>query len=187
MKLSELMTKHTPDPSFEGFVTNDDMVLAVDISGGKNTDPGSYVVVQMGISGLDAQNNPVTVDKKYIRAGQSTTKTGNQRSFKVSGDRYVGDPFQDYACSPKIMQGVGQTVVVPYVYFCVLNGKGEKGTVSIITNSDASGSAGENAGIDIELKKVAAAPVEWTYEPAPSGTDGGSDEPDEGDQGEEEV
>ena len=173
MKLSELMTGRSPDPNFEGFVTNDDMVLAVDISGKEDTDPGDFVVVQMGIDGLDAQNNPVTADKQYIRAGKSTTKTGNQRSFKVGGDRYVGDPFQDYACSPAIMQGVGQAVVVPYVYFCLLNGKGEKGTVSIITNSDASGSAGENAGIDIELKKVGAAPEVYTYAAAPAGNEEG--------------
>ena len=163
MKLSELMAKHTPNPDFEGFVTNDDMVLAVDISGKAETQVKDYVVVQMGIEGLDAQNNPVTVDKQYIRAGKSTTKTGSQRTFKASGDRYVGDPFQDYACSLAIMQGAGQAVIVPYVYFCLLNGKGEKGTVSIITNSDASGNAGENAGIDIELKKVGAAPVDYTY------------------------
>lgn len=163
MKLSELMAGRTPDAAFEGFVTNDDMVLAVDISGGKDTAPGDYVVVQLGIDGLDAQNNPVTVDKQYIRSGQSTMKTGNQCSFKVSGDRYVGDPFQDYACSPAIMQGVGQEVVVPYIYFCLLNGKGERGTVSIITNSDASGAAGESAGIDIELKKVGAAPEAYAY------------------------
>lgn len=169
MKLSELMKGRNPNPDFEGFVTNDDMVLAVDISDEKTAEPGDYVVVQMGIDGLDAQNNPITMDKQYIRAGKSTTKTGNQRSFKVSGDRYIGDAFQDYACSTKIMQGVGQTVIVPYVYFCLLNGKGEKGEVSIITNSDASGSAGENAGIDIELKKVSAAPVEYTYE-APEDT-----------------
>lgn len=170
MKLSELMADKTPNPDFEGFVTNDDMVLAVDISKAKDTAPGDYVVVQMGIQGLDAQNNPITVDKQYIRAGQSTTKTGNQRSFKVSGDRYIGDSFQDYACSISIMQGVGQAVVVPYVYFCLLNGKGEKGTVSIITNSDASGNAGENAGIDIELKKVSEAPTEYVYQPATKAT-----------------
>lgn len=164
MKLSELMANHKPDPQFEGFVTNDDMVLAVDITGkGEETQPDDYVVVQMGIEGLDAQNNPVTVDKQYIRAGQSTTKTGNQRTFSATGDRYVGDPFQDFACSLPIMQGTGQAVIVPYVYFCLLNGKGEKGTVSIITNSDASGNAGENAGIDIELKKVGSAPEEYTY------------------------
>ena len=32
MKLSELMKNHTPSTSFEGFVTNDDFVLAVDCS-----------------------------------------------------------------------------------------------------------------------------------------------------------
>ena len=81
MKLSELMRGRVPNPDFEGFVTNDDMVLAVDISEEKKADPNDYAVVQMGIDGLDAQNNPVTVDKQYVRAGQSTTKTGNQRSF----------------------------------------------------------------------------------------------------------
>ena len=32
MKLSELMAAHTPSPTFEGFVTNDDFVLAIDCS-----------------------------------------------------------------------------------------------------------------------------------------------------------
>ena len=32
MKLSELMATHTPSPTFEGFVTNDDFVLAIDCS-----------------------------------------------------------------------------------------------------------------------------------------------------------
>ena len=35
---------------------------------------------------------PVTQDKQYIRSGQNTMKTGTQRSFAVTGDRYVGDP-----------------------------------------------------------------------------------------------
>ena len=91
MKLSKLMKGRALNPNFEGVVTNDDMVLAVDISGQEGTDPNDYVVVQMGIDGLDAQNNPVTVDKQYIRAGQSTTKTGSQRSFKISGA--VGSRF----------------------------------------------------------------------------------------------
>ena len=100
MKLSELMKGHNPSPTFEGFVTNDDFVLAVDCTAdGSAASVGDYAVVQIGVSGLDAQLNPVTQDKQYIRAGQSTTKTGNQRSFAVSGDRYVGDDFQDFALS----------------------------------------------------------------------------------------
>lgn len=164
MKLSELMKGHTPAPTFEGFVTNDDFVLAVDCSvDGKATTPADYAVVQMGVSGLDAQLNPVTQDKQYIRAGQSTTKTGNQRSFAVSGDRYVGDTFQDFALGHAMKYGTGNAVIRDYVYFCILNGKGEQGKVSIIVNSDGSGDAGESSEIDIELRKAGDAPTEYTY------------------------
>lgn len=163
MKLSELMQGKTPSTDFEGFVTNDDFVLAMDCSADGTAAVGDYDVVQMGVTGLDAQLNPVTQDKQYIRAGQSTTKTGTQRSFAVSGDRYVGDAFQDFALSHKVKYGTGSTVIRPYVYFCVLNGKGEKGKASIIVNSDGAGEAGESAEIDIEIKKANEMPAEYTY------------------------
>ena len=161
MKLSELMKGHTPEPDFEGWITNDDFVLAVGI--GEPASEADYEVAQLGVAGLDAQLNPVTADKQYIRAGQSSTKTGTQRTFKVTGDRFVGDAFQDYCFSNAVQYGTGQAVVVPYVYFCILNGKGEKGEASIIVNSDGSGNSGENAGIDIDLKKSGAMPTEYTY------------------------
>lgn len=165
MKISELMAAKTPNPNYEGWVTNDDMVLAVDISGSANTKDDDFVVVEMGVTGLDSQLNPITQDKTYLRAGQSTTKTGNQRAFKVTGDRYVGDSFQDYALGHSIKYGVGNAVKVPYIYFNVLSGKGEKGEVSIVVNSDGSGAAGESAAIDIDLKKLGAMPVDHTYAP----------------------
>ncbi|SCJ58368.1 phage tail tube protein [Neobittarella massiliensis] len=163
MTIKELMTGKTPSADFEGWVTNDDMVLAVDISGTAGTKIDDFVVAQMGVAGLDAQMNPITQDKQYIRAGQSTTKTGTQRTFKVTGDRYIGDEFQDYCFKPDIKYGVGQSVQVPYVYFCILNGKGEKGVASIIVNSDGSGNSGENSAVDIDVKKAGAMPVEYTY------------------------
>ena len=92
--------------------------------------------------------NPITVDKTYIRAGQSTQRTGNQRSFTISGDRYIGDEVQDYIFSHAIKYGTGNKVITDYVYFCLLTGKGEKGKVSIIINSDGGGNAGESAAID---------------------------------------
>lgn len=162
MKLSELMTGVEPDPVFEGFATNDNWVLAVGI-GEEVTAEKDYTVVQMGIAGLDPQLNPVTQDKQYIRAGLSTSKTGTQRSFAISGDRYIGDEFQDYCFGLDIAHGVGQAVVVPYVYFSMLTGKGEKGTASIIVNSDGGGNAGENSAISIDLKSVGTAPTEYTY------------------------
>jgi hypothetical protein len=165
MKLSELMKNYTPKPEYEGWVTNDDYVLAIDVAPG--TDPttavADYAVVEMGISGLDSQMNPITQDKQYIRAGQNTMKTGTQRSFTLSGDRYVGDAAQDFCLSHKMKYGTGNGVVTNYVYFNILTGEGEKGQVSIIVNSDGSGNAGESSAVDIEFKKIGSNPEEYTY------------------------
>ena len=167
MKISELMKDITPDANFEGFVTNDDFVLAVDCSAdGNAADVSQYAVAQLGVTGLDSNLNPIVQEKTYIRAGQSSMKTGNQRSFKVSGDRYIGDEFQDFALSHAIKYGTGSKVVRKYVYFCLLNGKGESGEAAIIVNSDGNGAAGESAAVDIELKKSGAAPAEYTYSAA---------------------
>ena len=165
MKLSELMADVTPSATYTGWTTNDDFVLAIDLTpeADTTTPVSNYGVVQMGVAGLDAQMNPVTQDKQYIRAGQSTQKTGTQRSFTISGDRYVGDEVQDYIFSHKIKYGTGNAVVTNYVYFNILTGKGEKGTCSIIVNSDGGGNAGESAGIDVEFRKIGATPSEYTY------------------------
>ena len=176
MKISELMANVTPDPEFEGFVTNDDFVLAVDCSEEGNAEIADYAVAQIGVTGLDANLNPITQDKTYIRAGQSTMKTGNQRSFKVSGDRYIGDEFQDFALSHAIMYGTGSTVIRNYVYFCMLNGKGESGEASIIVNSDGNGAAGESAAVDIDLKKASSTPSEYTYSAAQAASAGTTQE-----------
>lgn len=168
MKLSELMKNATPKADYEGFVTNDDFVFAIDLTPTAEaaTEPGDYAVVQMGIEGLDAQLNPITQDKQYIRAGQSTLRTGTQRSFSVTGDRYIGDEAQDYIMNHKMKYGTGNAVITNYLYFNILNGKGEKGQVSIIVNSDGSGNSGESAGIDVEFKKVGSMPEEYTYSKA---------------------
>lgn len=161
MKVSELMAGYTPEPEYEGAITADDWVLAVGI--GEAASEADYTVVQQSISGLDPQMNPVTQDTQYIRTGLSTSKTGTQRTFAISGDRYIGDEFQDHCFSIAVAHGTGQDVVVPYVFFNLKNGKGEKGTVSIIVNSDGGGNAGENSTISVDLKSVGTAPTEYTY------------------------
>lgn len=165
MKLNELMSGVTPNPSYEGWVTNDDFVFAIDTKpeASQATEVKNYAVVQLGIEGLDAQLNPITVDKTYVRAGKSTQRTGTQRTFKVSGDRYIGDDAQDYIFSHAIKYGTGNAVVTNYVYFNILTGKGEKGQVSIIVNSEGSGNAGESSSIDVEFKKIGSVPSEYTY------------------------
>lgn len=83
MKIIELMAGVTPNASYEGWVTADDWVLAIDTnpSASAATDVKDYEVVQMGIEGLDANLNPVTSEKTYIRAGKSTQKTGTAEIF----------------------------------------------------------------------------------------------------------
>ena len=69
MKISELMAGVTPNASYEGWVTADDWVLAIDTkpSAEAATDVKDYEVVQMGVEGLDANLNPVTSEKTYKR------------------------------------------------------------------------------------------------------------------------
>ena len=165
MKIKELMQNHRPNPDYVGWVTNDDYVFAIDTSPNAETKTADedYEVVEMGIAGLDAQMNPVTQDKQYIRSGQTTMKTGTQRTFAVTGDRYVGDPAQDYCLSHEQKYGTGNAVVTNYLYFNILNGKGERGQCSIIVNSDGSGNAGESSAVEIEFKKIGATPSEYIY------------------------
>ena len=165
MKLSALMAGYTPSAEFAGVATNDDFVLAIDISEGGTASEtvGNYVVVQSGISAVDAQLSPETDEKTYIRAGKVTNKTATQRTFNLGGDRMFGDEFQDFVLSHAIKFGTGQKVIRPYVYFSLLTGKGEKGTASIIVNSDGSGEAGSTAEIDIDIMATAA-PAEYTWE-----------------------
>lgn len=164
MTIKELMQDITPSEDFEGFVTNDDWVLAVGI--GEVSSEDDYTVVQVGVSGVDPQLNPATEDKNYLRVGSSTQKTSTQRSFAITGDRYIGDKFQDYCCTLKIAHGVGQAVVVPYAYFCLLTGRGEKGVASIIVNSDGGGEAGASSAVSIDLKSTGAKPSDYVYKPA---------------------
>ena len=162
MKLSALMAGYTPSAEFAGVATNDDFVLAIDISEGVAEQPANYVVVQSGISAVDAQLSPETDEKTYIRAGKVTNKTATQRTFNLSGDRMFGDEFQDFVLSHAIKFGTGQKVIKPYVFFSLLTGAGEKGTASIIVNSDGSGDAGASAEIDIDIMATAA-PEAYTW------------------------
>lgn len=167
MKLSELMAGRTPDSAFEGFSTADDMVLAIDFTG-TAVDTNQYTVAQEGITEQSGALSTQTQDSQYLRTGQVTIKTGTSRSFTVNGDRYNGDEFQDAILSHAIKFGTGQTVIKPYVYFNMLTGKGEKGSVSIAVEDDLAGAAGENASFTATLTSTVK-PTEYTYSPQAGG------------------
>ena len=77
----------------------------------------------------------------------------------------MGDAFQDFLLSHKIAFGSGQSVVVPYIYFSLRTGKGEKGTGALILTSDKGGAAGANATFACDFKGIGT-PTEYTYTPA---------------------
>ena len=163
MKVSELMANVTLKTDFSGGLTHNDMVLAINTKPGTNTTVGDYAVLQIQIEGTEAELNPETSDKTYIRSGKSTNKTGNQRTFSVTGERYVGDEAQDFIFSHNIKFGTGAEVVTDYVYFDMITGKGEKGTVMISVNTDGGGDASSGLEIDVELMQNGAKPTSYTY------------------------
>ena len=164
MLLGELMKDHTPSIDYKGWVTNDDYVLAVALTQ-EETDPNNFAVVGMGVTGLDENLNPETSDKTYWRAGKSSQKTAQQQSFKPAGDRYIGDPFQDMAFSHDIKFGTGNAVVRKFVYFNILAGDGNQGSISIIVNTSAGGAMGESSAFDVDLKGIGAKPDKYVYTP----------------------
>lgn len=161
MKLSELMNGVTPDEEFAGIVTAGDMVLAVGFSGSE-TGPADYIVADEGVTEQSGALEAVTAESTYLRSGSTTTKTGTKRTFTVTGDRFAGDAFQDALLAHALKFGTGQAVVKPYVYFNMLTGKGEQGSLSIAVEDDASGAAGENAGWSATMT-ARGTPTEYTY------------------------
>ena len=106
--------------------------------------------------------NATTEDAQYIRTGNVTEKTGTQRTLAVNGDRCVGDAFQDFVLSHKIVYGTGSDIIVPYIYFSLRTGKGEKGSAAIIVTSDVGGAAGSKATFACDVKAIGT-PDEFTF------------------------
>ena len=167
LTLEKLMGGYSPSATYEGFATADDYVFAIDITENGavdgNTPIKNYIVAEMGVKGISKSLNPEEQTNTYLRAGASTTKTGTQKTITIEADRYLGDKFQDFCLSRKIIYGTGQEVIVPYVDFNVLTGKGEIGRMSIMVDSDSDGNAGENATVSINFSKVGAKPLELDW------------------------
>ena len=152
----------TPNPEYTGVETADDMILGVQTEASGQETPDKYTVVQEHVTEHSGAINASSSDTAYIRTGTVTTKTGAQRQITVNGERFAGDPFHDFALSPKILYGTGQDVVVKYAYFSLRTGKGEQGEAALIVSADASGAANNPAGFSAQLNAVGK-PTEYTY------------------------
>lgn len=168
LTVENVMADYTPSSNFEGFATADDYIFAIDTTENGatlgTTPIKNYVVGQFGVKGLEKSLNVEEETSTYLRAGGSTVKTGTQRTIGITADRYFGDKFQDFCLDLKIIYGTGQEVIVPYIEFNVLTGKGEIGRMSIMVENDGSGDAGTKAEVSINFSKVGAKPLpfDWT-------------------------
>lgn len=139
------------------------MVLAVDTSkDGDASSVGDYTVVAYHIDNLGAALSASTTDKSYIGEGESTVKTGTKRSFAITGNRLVGETFQDFCLSNDIKYGVGSDVQRSYVYFDAGTLSGEKGNATITVTKDGSAAASDPADVEITLN-VNGTPEDFTY------------------------
>ena len=154
-----------PSAAYKGIETADDFVFAAQTDATKQTAEGTWIVCADHVKEHSGALNVSTSDSTYIRSGTGTTKGATQRTLTINGDRCVGDEFQDFLLSHKIAFGSGQSVVVPYIYFSLRTGKGEKGTGALILTSDKGGAAGANATFACDFKGIGT-PTEYTYTPA---------------------
>ena len=164
MLIKDMFANVTTNPDFVGFITTDQMVLAVDISDKQNADVDEFAVAYMGFTDRSSSLNPKEKTNSYYYHGESTTKTGNQRTIEFKADRYKGDPFQDFVTSFKKKYAKGQDAIVRYAYFNVLTGEGEIGSGSLLLSDDGSGAPEENLSIGGSIKKAAEEPAELKFQ-----------------------
>lgn len=163
VKLSGL----TPSASYTGIETTDDFLLAVQTADSQSA-VKDWVVCADHVREHSGALNASTSDNTYIRTGPVTTKGPVQRTLSIQGDRCVGDAFQDFLLSHKIAFGSGESAIVPYIYFSLRTGKGEKGKGVLILTSDVGGSAGANATFAADFKGIGT-PEEFDYTGAVAG------------------
>lgn len=164
MKLKEMFADVKTDPNFKGYLTTDNMVLAIDTTPDQSADVDDFAVAYMGGTDRSSSLNPEEKTNAYYYMGKSTVKTGNQRTIDTTMDRYIGDEFQDFAFSFGMKYATGQKAIVKYVYFNTLTGEGEKGSGSLIVSDDGSGAPEENTSVSCSIKKSGAQPEEFAYQ-----------------------
>lgn len=164
MTVSEAIAKlsFTPSAAYTGIETADDFVFAIQTDASNQSKESAWIVCADHVKEHSGALNASTNSDTFIRTGSVDTKSAVQRTLSVNGNRCVGDAFQDFALSHKIKYGTGSDVIVPYIYFSLRTGKGEKGTCTLIVTSDVGGSAGSPATFACDVKGIGI-PDEFDY------------------------
>lgn len=156
MTVAEAITKSgiTPSASYTGIETADDFVFAIQTESAKQTKESAWIVCADHVKEHSGALNASTNSDTFIRTGPTDTKSAVQRTLSVNGNRCVGDAFQDFLLSRKIVFGTGSDVIVPYIYFSLRTGKGEKGSCTLVVTSDVGGAAGSPATFACDVKSI---------------------------------
>ena len=93
-----------------------------------------------------------------MTVAEAITKSGLTPSASYTGI----ETANDFVLSHKIVYGTGSDVIVPYIYFSLRTGKGEKGSAAIIVTSDVGGAAGSKATFACDVKAIGT-PDEFTF------------------------
>ena len=170
MTVAEAITKSgiTPSASYTGIETADDFVFAVQTESSTQAKESAWIVRADHVKEHSGALNASTNSDTFIRTGSVDTKSAVQRTLSVNGNRCVGDAFQDFLLSHKLVYGTGGDVIVPYIYFSLRTGKGEKGSCSLIVTSDVGGAAGSPATFACDVKGIGM-PEEFDYVTAAAG------------------
>ena len=150
-----------PSASYTGIETADDFMFAIQTES-TQTKESDWIVCADHVKEHSGALNASTTSDTFIRTGPTDTKSATQRTLSVNGNRCVGDAFQDFLLSRKIVFGTGSDVIVPYIYFSLRTGKGEKGSCTLVVTSDVGGSAGSPATFACDVKSIGT-PDEFDY------------------------
>lgn len=164
MKVKELFANVATDPSFKGFITTDQMAMAIDTSDSQDADIDDFDVAYMGFTDKSSSLNPKEKTSSYYYHGESSIKTGNQRTVEFKAERYKGDPFQDFVTRFDMKYAKGQKSIVRYALINMLTGEGEIGKGTLILSDDGSGAPEENLSIGGSIKKSGEDPEKLNYQ-----------------------
>ena len=164
LKLRKFFEGITTDPNYKGNIMTDNMVLAVDTSPTQDADVDDFAVAYMNVTDRSSSLNPKEKTNSYYYHGESSIKTGNQRTIDFKADRYKGDEFQDFVASFEMKYATGQKSIVRYAYLDMLTGEGELGKGTLILSDDGSGAPEDPLSIGGSIKKSGENPTKLIYQ-----------------------
>ena len=103
MTVKEALTaaKITPNPAYTGIETADDMILGVQTEHRARKPATNIPLFSSRVTEHSGAINALQLGYRIHPHRPRHHKTGAQRQITINGERFAGDPFQDFALSPQ--------------------------------------------------------------------------------------